>query len=413
MTGRRIYILAVLLAGLLLRLWLSDLAPKNLEWDAYYYFQAGRDIAAGTARANCCNMAPGYPLFLAVHQIIFGPAALSAVRISQAVLDLITAVLVYVLARRLFGAKAAMPAFTVAALQPLTPSYTGLILTETLTLTLVTGAASILTARKFSRTPYLWFALGAVLGYTAIVKMSLFQFTAVMLAVMALYFVIRKKWLFVPVALGGFAAAVSYSVYLNLQTFGIASIVPPYRTLIGPLYISSSMGRSGEMQGEPYTVTPEYTEYIGEYYRLYNSDPEKLVAHDRSYREKLISKIKSEPGYYVRQLLRNNIWMWDKYHLFIYRDPFYPADAIWLRTGNLLILSLHLVGLFSFVIPDRRRLRHPLVLWSLAMGGYTALAYPVFNNETRLSLPYYPLVFLWAGYGIWTVTQKILLRRQS
>ncbi len=92
---------------------------------------------------------PGYPLFLAAHAGLFGPAR-RPVQISQAFIDAATALLVVVLGRRLFPARIAWLAGLAYALHPLPAIQVAALGTEALAAFLLTSFL-ILTFRAAER----------------------------------------------------------------------------------------------------------------------------------------------------------------------------------------------------------------------------------------------------------------------
>lgn len=77
---------------------------------------------------------PGYPLFLALCFLLFGIGNFAAAIWIQVVVDLLTCLLLALLARRLFGQRAALTCLVLGCLCPFTANYTATPLTETLTL---------------------------------------------------------------------------------------------------------------------------------------------------------------------------------------------------------------------------------------------------------------------------------------
>lgn len=145
-------ILAVLLLALLLRLgWgltrsvaETDLAtlPDQLE-----YLQLGRSLLAGNGLVLndprfpgpvYAHRTPGYPLLIALTG-----GSLPALRIAQALLDTLTVLAAYFLARRWVPSHAPIAALAVA-LCPLLIFHTGLVLTETLFTTLLAWGVLLL-----------------------------------------------------------------------------------------------------------------------------------------------------------------------------------------------------------------------------------------------------------------------------
>jgi 4-amino-4-deoxy-L-arabinose transferase-like glycosyltransferase len=121
---------------------------------------------------------PGYYYFLAGIYGLFGHSYL-AVRIAQALLDTVTCLLIYLLAKEAFGPIAGLIAGLVAAAYPPLIFYTGVLLTETLTTFLLTAAAlCVLSLARFEhvRRQVLLLLAGLLLGL-AIITRSVFLVT--------------------------------------------------------------------------------------------------------------------------------------------------------------------------------------------------------------------------------------------
>jgi 4-amino-4-deoxy-L-arabinose transferase-like glycosyltransferase len=139
---------AALFAGLLLRLWFirhlpliagdslvyGDIARNILQHGVYGFTQPGRTPGTTQIVPTLIRL-PGYPFFLAVCFRLFGIENYYAVLYVQAAADLITCALAGALAKVLFGCRAGLVAFWLAALCPFTASYVAEPLTETLVLT--------------------------------------------------------------------------------------------------------------------------------------------------------------------------------------------------------------------------------------------------------------------------------------
>jgi 4-amino-4-deoxy-L-arabinose transferase-like glycosyltransferase len=116
---------------------------------------------------------PGYPAFLVAVFSIFGMDHYRAVLLLQTLVDIGTCFLVADMARRLFGAKAAMAAFLLAALCPFLANYAAAALTETLEIfftaaaldCLVAGLESLNTGRILS-----WTGCGLAIGASILLR---------------------------------------------------------------------------------------------------------------------------------------------------------------------------------------------------------------------------------------------------
>jgi hypothetical protein len=132
-------------------------------------------VPARTPPLSYCRP-PGYPLFLlaAAHPTLEadGPFV-GRVKGVQIWLDLLTCVLIFLLARRLGGRRAAWPALILAAASPLLAIYTAALMAETLATTLTT-AVVVLLAFSLEAAPrrafWLRLAAGALVGLGMLVR---------------------------------------------------------------------------------------------------------------------------------------------------------------------------------------------------------------------------------------------------
>ncbi|HEU4635762.1 MAG TPA: glycosyltransferase family 39 protein [Edaphobacter sp.] len=112
----------------------GDIAKNWMHHGVYGYADSGDGTAPTLIRL------PGYPLFLAFCFRVFGDDQYNAVMLLQALVDLGTCLLLYDLAKRIFGRRAAMVVLWMAALCPFTANYVAAPLTETLTLATIAAA---------------------------------------------------------------------------------------------------------------------------------------------------------------------------------------------------------------------------------------------------------------------------------
>ncbi len=112
----------------------ADIAQSWLHHGIYGFAQAEGDPLPTLIRL------PGYPLFLMLCFRVFGDSNFPPVLYLQTLLDLLSALLLADLARRLFGPRAALAALFLATLCPFTSSYVAIPLTETLTCATITLA---------------------------------------------------------------------------------------------------------------------------------------------------------------------------------------------------------------------------------------------------------------------------------
>ncbi|MGB8539526.1 MAG: glycosyltransferase family 39 protein [Acidobacteriaceae bacterium] len=141
-----LYPLLVLAAGAALRLWFihahpqiqgdslvyGDIATNWLKHGIYGH-TVGHQSGVTTVEPTLVRL-PGYPAFLAFCFALFGVANYQAVLYLQALIDLVTCLLVAGLAGKICGPRAARIALLLAALCPFTATYVASPLTETLSI---------------------------------------------------------------------------------------------------------------------------------------------------------------------------------------------------------------------------------------------------------------------------------------
>src|ERR1700760_290166 len=141
-----LYPLLVLAAGAALRLWFIHAYPQiqgdslvygdiaaNWLKQGIYGHSVGHPSGVTTIEPTLVRM-PGYPAFLALCFAVFGLANYQAVLYLQALIDLVTCLLVAGLAGKICGPGAARIAPLLAALCPFTATYVASPLTETLSI---------------------------------------------------------------------------------------------------------------------------------------------------------------------------------------------------------------------------------------------------------------------------------------
>ncbi len=143
---RWLFTLLVLAAGAALRLWFIHAHPQvqgdslvygdiatNWLTHGIYGHSVGHPSGITTIEPTLVRL-PGYPAFLALCFALFGVANYQAVLYLQALIDLLTCLLISGLAGKICSPRAAQVALVLAALCPFTASYVASPLTETLSI---------------------------------------------------------------------------------------------------------------------------------------------------------------------------------------------------------------------------------------------------------------------------------------
>jgi 4-amino-4-deoxy-L-arabinose transferase-like glycosyltransferase len=121
----------VVMVAVFVRLSFARLVDPFVSKDSQSYFLPAWDLTHGDGFVLGLRRTPGYPLFLALIQILFGPA-LQSVIMAQHLLGVLTAALTFALARLVFGRLAGLVAGLLVALSAPLIVYEHYVLTEAL-----------------------------------------------------------------------------------------------------------------------------------------------------------------------------------------------------------------------------------------------------------------------------------------
>jgi 4-amino-4-deoxy-L-arabinose transferase-like glycosyltransferase len=401
-----ITIIILLAIGFIYRLFLSSFAQTGNFWDMANYYYYAKSFLGGQIFSDCCLKNVGYGAFLAGIYRIFGFDNYQAVRITQIILDLTIAILVYFTSKNIFNKKTALFSFILYILNPLTSSYTGFRLPEIISILYITGIVFLLSLKSFKSNRVIWLLFGILLGLTLFTRMQFLYFSFFILIAFTAHFKQKKiKILFFLISVSGFLIASSYSLYSNYRNFNKISLTPPYTSKYLNIYSNFyNTMRYSEIITDYIKVDPKYSEIINEYFiALDYNDLTKVIKVDEKYKVLFFEKIKTDWPIFLKNTMQNLVWLWDKDHLFAYADPFYPADIIPIRIMNIFLLALFIIGIIAFIIQRRTKIfRNPVMIFSVLFFLYLSTAVPLVSNESRHVMIYYSIIMLWAGYGIYT-----------
>lgn len=392
--------LAAAFAGFVYRLRLSALAYQEILFDMKGYADLANILLSGRLVVDCCIKNMGYPIFLAGVSILHSHTVdVSLVRTVQIFADLATACLIYFTGKRLSGVPGGMTAAVLYLANPISASYVGIILPETMTLFYFALLAFLLTRRGWEERSVYWLATGALLGLIIFTRHSFLYFAFISIAVL---FVFRfrgwKRLRFVLMCLAGFVTINLYSLVGYYRQFDVISLIPPYNMSMGMAYATFYTGRYPELMSENYPGydSPEYFNMNRDYYAHIPSDPQGTIAVNAKYRALLIEKLKTDWPQYLRQTGKDILYIWDKYHLFLYTDPYYPGDEQPVRILNASLLFLAVAGMALYAL--RSRTAQPIFLVSICVFSTITLFFPIISSESRHSIAAYGFVAVWAGY---------------
>jgi 4-amino-4-deoxy-L-arabinose transferase-like glycosyltransferase len=210
-------ILCIFTVGL--RLWFSGLVPQPLGWDQMEYRYFAVDMLRQFFHVTSARLY-GYPLFISLLYRIFGLEDYLAYFTAQAVLEGLTVLLVYYLAK-LIKPSLAFWAALIYALNPFTAAYTRVLLAEIPSAFIFTGGLVLLILASGRRLNWFWAWSGLAFGLLCQFKPAL-GVTGVGLPLIFLYGAagrLRDQAVKILVFAAAFGVPFVYNLIGNLMTF--------------------------------------------------------------------------------------------------------------------------------------------------------------------------------------------------
>lgn len=402
-----IFIGLFLLLGFLFRLWIAQLVPQPFVYDQDEYYGYALGILNKGLHADLYRLY-GYPLIIAPLIYFFGVKSAVPWTVFHAVLDTITALLVYWIAKKVFQERrVAWIAFLLYLFNPFTAGYVGVLLSEVVTVFLVT-VISVLLIRYFEKkSTSLLFVLTALLGFLPQVRpvfivLSLVIAGALVWAAGKRLKKIQEKLSLGLMILSVFSLPFWYTITGNLVYYRQFSVVGVEPTFVRELYASLFIGR-----GMPFTDTKwgdwpvEAQNAWGAFTSPKNAVGRAAVADQ--YLGKAIAIIKRDPVGFLGSRFAKMGYVWEKHFIYPYAMG-KPSDEAKTLTywGNIVLLCFALIGMTAAFKRNKRQIAAVLLFFL-----YISVAHMVSTSEERFSLPAYPWVMVLAGFGIWRIGQFV------
>jgi len=413
-----LFIISFFILSFFLRLVLSASNETRVIFDMETNKNHALELIRCEIPTDCCIKNIGYSLFLSGIYLIFGPDNLQAVRIIQIILDLLTAVLIYFIVKRIVNQKVGLISMVMYLINPFSSSFTGLQLAEVLTIHLVVLTAYILSLPSWQDKFFIWWLGGLLLGLTAFVRHQFFHFSVIWLILVFLIWGKHKfRKLFIILTISGYLLGIIYVPIANYINYGKFKFVPVYNGAWGVgLYTNFHRDyRWGEIQSDlndkPNPIAWQiFAEY---YYAEKEGRLSDILEYEKKYRHLFFETLPIKWNIYLINTLRNIIWLWDKDHISEYIDIYYPKDRIPLRIYNSICLGLFFVGIIHFGIKHSRKIFYqPVWIFSIVLFFYMTGLFSMISNISRQTLAFYGLIMLWAGYGlsiIIDVAEKLII----
>jgi len=373
--------------------------------DAESYDRWARQILAGEFLWQETKLhGPLYPFFLALIYRVFGIHYL-AVYLIQHLLGIISCLLVYRIASRLFGQAIGLLASLIASTYWILIYFEGQLLAESLATCLVLSSLCLLLAARESGRSFHWFSAGLLLALSVICRPHLLAFFPLVL--------LWAAWIYGPskdnlryLLRTLFSFTLAFFLPLSLVT-GANYLVYHDFVLIQPnTGLNLYLGNNPEANGLPY-ATPgnRWQELASMAAREGKATPSQ---QDRYYLARTLEFIKGEPLAYLRLLLRKLLLFWNYYEIDASQDiGFFRGHS---SLAGLLFFDFRLVSplaLLALLMLLREAFRHKglALLYLFVVSCCLSLVMTVVSARYRL--PAIPVLIVFAARGMSLIWERI------
>lgn len=402
------------IVAIVFRFWLISVSPQLFGYDQYEYYKFAIQMVYKGIFADSARLY-GYPLFQAILYKFFSIYSIQPVIVFQAIVDSLTAILVYIWAKLLFTKKS-IPwvAFILYIFNPYTSAYVGVILSEVTGVFFTTLSLYLFTLFWLKKKLGVFLLFSFVAGFLPQIRPVFLYFT-IGLFLISLY----RYWkdtkrtqtnIILRMVIGILLFILPFLyvlwgnvVYFQEWKFATVDHIPPRE-----LFISVMVpGRAPYHMKSGYDVYPkEVMKLYEEYSKLPKNQKERAVMGTK-YLTQAIEIIKKDPWLFIRQRLGKMFFVWEKHFLFYYEEnPNIVRDTL-VYWGNIVLLVSGVTGLIMWSISEGKNNKKTVVLAGIytLLILYISIVHSVSLAEERYSLPGYPVLFLFAGYTfvlLWT-----------
>lgn len=400
------FLIGFAIAGVLFRLWLTNLVPQPFMFDQTEYERFAMGILKKGLYVETARLY-GYPLILAfIYRILASSQAGLALTIFQASLDSLVAILIFLMGKKLFNRELPALIGSVAYLfNPFTSSYVSLFLTEVVA-TFLVAFIFFLTLLFIEKKQYVHLLLlSIVLGFLPQVRPPLILFS--MVAAASLVFLAKKiipahqRIKIVVTFLILFFLPFVYNIVGNLKYFGQFSPTTVDNLLAREFYISLYVaGRSLFNATDPSVFPPQVQQLYNEY-STYPKNKQERHLMAQKYLNLSLQKVGKNPLNFILSRLSKFWYVWEKHFIFYYVQPenkLVEFFTYWLNNTILAAGSVGFIVWFRQVIRGSKWHLKYFAALTFFLFIYISMVYSFSLTEERYSLPGYPMIFLFAGY---------------
>jgi len=391
-------------------MWYVNLSPQPLLFDQGEYLQTARHMQLLPYYTN--SIRPyGYPLLLSWLFDATGTENPLIWKSIQCAMDSMTAILVILIGFRVFRKN--IPAFVAGVLylvNPFTSAYAGILLTEVLTVFLITLSIYLLVINYYGKKLVIYLIISFILGFIPQVRSvflfwSLVNLSWIMFRIFRTNDTVRKKIL-QPIAIFFvFLLPFFYSMAGNYIWYRTLTPFTPDNQFVLNLYISLYIKR---VTPDMLRFPEEVDQANGAFTRISNSEERRVI--ENKYSNLTRDYITHNPVPFLESRLEKMEYVWEKntwFPLTGYRDSSHILIIRWI---NRILLGSSFVGFVLFLRRQKKsasRLDRFFVIQSVILIILLTLYHTVTTAEERYSLPGYPILFLFTGWTVYEIYCRI------
>ena len=336
--------------------------------------------------------APGYPFFLAAIYTIFGHHFL-AVRMIQCLLDAITIIFIFFIARLIFDHRAATLSALIFAVYRLFIYTASTFFPTTVFIFLLSIIMFLLLSIEQKRTILKMVLSGVILGLAVLTVPTVLVFVPFALS-----------WILFGLGnLNSKTVLSCFIIFLSIVLALFPWLLRKYKIYRKPFVIATNGGYNfwmgnNQWADESSGNTIQRSGYLLKKLNQAGSDTEK----ESIYYQDAFEFIKKHPKRLVTLTLQKTLNLW---RLYLMPDTGYKTKALLSKMlGAASFGPMSFLAIWGILLSWRQKKKYS-VLFMLLFFSFTMM-YSLFITKVRLRLPLDPYLIILASYGAWILVQS-------
>jgi hypothetical protein len=426
---KKFVIPTLLVLGFIFRYIICKSVPEGILFDEWQYYGSAISIIRQGFFYVDTFRTYGYPLVLAALFRVIGSFDQGAAKMLNIVMDTATAYLVYLTAKNIIKKeKPSVIALFLYLFNPFTSPHVAIIATET-TAIFVTGLIFYIFSLVLVKGKILYIALLAfTLGYLVQIKPGILGFSVLFLFILirkiiAVITVISRKIPAVISVIILFTIPFLYNVIGNARQFHTFSALAADNVFVRELYISLFVDHDIPTETKP---KGQYPPEVWQIYTEYSvpADGKGKNAMAKKYFDLSVTEIRKDPVKFLIWRAKKFFYIWEKnyfsFHQIASDKPYTGKpilnEVIYWSNIFFLVISGSGIILFRKTIGKFSTASGQFTIMAVIFIAYLSLSHMFTLADERFSLPAYPVLFMFAGYTIYKISnllpRKLIKNRQ-